>query len=121
MHDLIQAAMPQILDIAGIVLAGVLTWAAAAAKRKFGIDIDARHRESLHSALMTGARLAAARQMTGKAAVGLILDYVRQSVPDALDRLMPGQGVLADLAEAKLHEAVQDKLAEALARAGVTG
>lgn len=67
---------------------------------------------------MTGARLAAARELTGAAAVSLILDYVRQSVPGALSKLTPSQNVLKDLAEAKLQEISQDRLASLLAKAG---
>ncbi|MEE2860872.1 MAG: hypothetical protein VYB46_08680 [Pseudomonadota bacterium] len=109
--------MPPLLEITSIVLLAVLTWTAAWAKRKFGIDIEAKHRDALHSALMSGAQLAAARQLTGKAAVALILDYVRQSVPDALAKLSPDLKILTDLAEAKLQQTSTDRLREALAAA----
>ncbi|QBX34575.1 hypothetical protein E4191_07520 [Paracoccus liaowanqingii] len=107
---LIAAVLPQLLEILAVLLMAALTGAAAWAKRKFGIDIEAKHRDALHSALMTGARLAAARQMTGAAATALVLDYARQSVPDALAKLSPPASVLKDLAEAKVQEVVQDKL-----------
>lgn len=117
----LETIMPQLLEIAATALSFVLIWAGARFTKRTGIDIQARHRDALHSALMTGARLAAARELTGKAAVGLILDYVKQSVPDALSKLTPPHGVLADLAEAKLHEAASDRLAQMLAeaRAGI--
>lgn len=111
------ALMPPILEITSIILLAALTWAAAWAKRKFGIDIEAKHRDALHSALMSGAQLAAARQLTGNAAVALILDYVRKSVPDALAKLSPNLAILTDLAEAKLQQTSADRLREALAAA----
>lgn len=108
--DLVTAVTPLLIELLAIVLMAALTWAAARGKRKFGIDIEAKHRDALHSALMTGARLAAARQLTGAGALQLILDYVRKSVPDALATLAPSQTVLTDLADAKLQEALGTKV-----------
>lgn len=105
---LMAAVLPYLIDILAIVLMAALTWASAWAKRKFNIDIEAKYRDGLHSALMTGARLAASRQLTGQAAIALIVDYVRKSVPDALASLKPSSGTLQDLAEAKLAEAMKD-------------
>lgn len=109
---LVAAVTPLLIDLLAIVLMAALTWAAAWGKRKFGIDIEAKHRDALHSALMTGARLAAARQLTGPGALQLILDYVRNSVPDALATLTPSQAVLTDLADAKLQEVLGTKVPE---------
>lgn len=39
--------------VSGVLIA-LLGWIAALIKRKIGVDIDAAHRETLHSALMTG-------------------------------------------------------------------
>ena len=106
---LVAAVAPLLIDLLAIVLMAALTWAAAWGKRKFGVDIEAKHRDALHSALMTGARLAAARQLTGPGALQLILDYVRKSVPDALATLAPSHAVLTDLADAKLQEVLGTK------------
>lgn len=64
---------------------------------------------------MTGARLALNRQLTGPAAIDLVVAHVRQSVPDALGKLTPSENILGRLAEAKLQEA-RDKLAKELRR-----
>lgn len=114
---LVAAVTPLLIDLLAIVLMAALTWAAAWGKRKFGIDIEAKHRDALHSALMTGARLAAARQLTGPGALQLIMDYVRKSVPDALAALAPSQAVLTDLADAKLQDALDTPLATSLPKA----
>lgn len=129
MQTIISAAVPHILELLGLVLTGIIGWAAAAARRKWGIEIEARHREALQSALLNGARLALRHELTGKAAVDLILNYIRSSVPDAVGNLKPSPEVLSDLAKAKLEQVAAekvkdvadvavDKLADALRRAG---
>lgn len=129
MQTIISAAVPHILELLGLVLTGIIGWAAAAARRKWGIEIEARHREALQSALMNGARLALRHELTGKAAVDLILNYIRSSVPDAIGNLGASHEVLTDLAKAKLEQVASEKvrgvtdgavdaLTEALRRAG---
>lgn len=118
MDLIIAAVMPHILEIISIVLASILAWVANVARRKWGIDVEARHRDALHSALLTGARLALERKLDLKAAIGLILGHAQASVPDAIAALKPSARVLEDLAQSKLREAAQvvgdDRLAEAL-------
>lgn len=125
----IAAASPGIIDLIGLALTGIIGWAAAAARKKWGIEIEARYREALHSALLTGAQLAMKHELTGKAAIDLVLRYIKQSVPDAIGNLKATPDVLTDLARAKLEQAAAekardvtgaavDKLAEALRRAG---
>lgn len=112
MEAYITAAWP----LLELVLYTAITIAAGFAARKWGIDVEEKHRNALHSALMTGARLALNRQLTGPAAIDLIVTHVRQSVPDALGKLKPSENILGRLAEAKLQEA-GDKLARELNRA----
>lgn len=98
--------LPTILEVAGIGLAAALSWAAVEAKRRFGLDIQARHREALHSALMNGVRAALERGDTGEAALVEAVRYARASVPDAIRKLAPDGAVLLDLARAKLRDAM---------------
>ncbi|WP_313352921.1 hypothetical protein [Paracoccus sp. (in: a-proteobacteria)] len=130
MQAIIDAAMPHFLELLGLALTGIIGWAASKARQKWGIEIDARYREALHSALMTGALLALKHELTGQAAIDLILRYIRQSVPDAIIGLDARPDVLTDLAKAKLEQVAAerikgatgvavDKLAEALRKAGV--
>lgn len=109
----IAAASPGIIDLIGLALTGIIGWAAAAARRKWGIEIEARYREALHSALMTGAQLAMKNELTGKAAIDLVLRYIKQSVPDAIGSLKPSPDVLTDLAKAKIEQVAQAKAKEA--------
>ena len=109
----IAAASPGIIDLIGLALTGIIGWAAAAARRKWGIEIEARYREALHSALLTGAQLAMKNELTGQAAIDLVLRYIKQSVPDAIGSLKPSPDVLTDLAKAKLEQVAQAKANEA--------
>ena len=113
MQSIITAASPHILELLGVLLTGIIGWAAATARRKWGIEIEARYREALHSALMTGAQLAMKHELTGKAAIDLVLRYIKQSVPDAIGNLKPSPDVLTDLAKAKLEQVAQAKVKEA--------
>lgn len=113
----IASATPGVIELIGLALTGIIGWVAAAARRKWGIEIEARHREALHWALFTGAQLALKHELTGKAALDLILGYARQSVPDALGSLKPSPEVLTDLAKAKLEQVVAEKAKDATGEA----
>lgn len=129
MQSILHAAAPHVLELLGLAITAIIGWAAAAVRRKWGVEIEARHREALHWALHTGAQLALERKLTGRAALDLILEYARRSVPDAIGTLKPSAETLTDLAKAKLEQAAAekvgdvtdaavDKLADALRRAG---
>lgn len=93
---------PYVSEIVSILIAAAIAWVAAAAKKRFGIDMQSKHRDALHTALTTGSLLAIDRKLTGDEARRLVLDYLHRSVPDALRALAPGAGVLADLVDARL-------------------
>jgi uncharacterized phage protein gp47/JayE len=62
---------------------------------------------------MTGARLALARQLTGSAAIQIILDHVRDvGASDALGHFDLDAGTLTNLAEAKLEQVATEKAKE---------
>lgn len=98
--------LPTLLQAISVILGIVLMRVAGVAKARWGIEIEARHREALHSALVTGISMALRRQMSPTDAVGAAIQYARRSVPDAFEALAPAPDVLADLATAKLREAV---------------
>lgn len=109
MSAILAAALPQllptVLELTGIALGGVLMRASLVAKKRWGIEIEAKHREALHSALMSGVRAALDRGLSGRAAVDAAVDHAAQSVPDAMAALNPTVEVLASIAKAKLREA----------------
>lgn len=103
MDDLLSAVLPALLDIAGLFLAALLSWLALKAKQKFAIDIEAAHRDALHTALMTGIRNALQKGIGGEGAVKLAVTYATQSVPDAIHNLAPAEPILQAIARAKLE------------------
>ena len=106
-NTLAVALAPHLLEVVAGLLSAVIGWAAMAAKRKWGLDVEARHREALHSALMTGARMALDRAISPHGAADLAVGYAEVSVPDAIKALRPTQEVLINLARAKVAEAAK--------------
>lgn len=121
MKEIIVAAAPGLIELFGVALAALLGWAANTARKRWGIEIEAKHREALQSAILNGARMALEGNLTGQAAIRLILSHVQASVPGAVTALQPTKTVLENLAKAKLQEAAQvigtDKLSEAMRKA----
>ena len=101
---ILNALAPHIVELIGAVLTLLIGLIAARISRWTGIQIEARHREALHSALMTGVRVALDRGLPRQQAVDLAVGYARSSVPDAMRRLAPAPEVLNNLARAKLAE-----------------
>ncbi|QFQ88252.1 hypothetical protein F8A10_12100 [Paracoccus kondratievae] len=99
------ALVPGLVTLFGTLLTIILDRAAAVARSRWGIEIEARHREALHSAIMSGVRSALARGLSGDAAVRAAISHASNSVPDAITALNPASGVLRSIAEAKLREA----------------
>ena len=94
-----------ILPIVATIVTAIIGWAAAQARARWGIEIEARQREALHSALMTGAQLALSRlgpQASQAALTAEAVKYAQGSVPGAISGLRPAAGVLSDLALAKI-------------------
>lgn len=106
MNVILSAVLPSLLDIAELAVAAVLVRISLIAKERWGIEIEARHREALHSALMSGVRAALASGLTGQAVVDAAIQHAARSVPQALERLGPTAEVITSIAEAKLREAV---------------
>lgn len=107
MNALAVALAPHLLELIAGLLSAVIGWAAMAAKRRWNIEVEARHREALHSALMTGARMALDRALSPASAADLAIGYAQVSVPDAIRALRPSSEVLVNLARAKVAEAAK--------------
>lgn len=105
LNTVIAAIAPQLLTAVGALLTVLIGWAADTARRRWGIQIEQAHREALHSAIMTGVKLALQRGMSGPQAAELAVGYARASVPDAIAALGARDDVLANLARAKMGEA----------------
>ncbi|TQS72695.1 hypothetical protein ERN12_02545 [Rhodobacteraceae bacterium] len=112
MQLILASIEPYFLELLSVVITAMLGVAIAFAKDRFGLEIEARHREALHSALMTGARLALSRMGahgSNSAMIDAALSYAHMSVPDSIKRLRPSENLLAELAESKLSLAEAEK------------
>ncbi|WP_147176011.1 hypothetical protein, partial [Cereibacter sphaeroides] len=105
--DLLTALTPSLLDLAGVILTALIGLATVRFQRWTGIQIEARHREALHSAIMTAARVAVARKLAPDAATQFVSSYVRNSVPDALQQLAPPADTLDVLVRSRLAQAAE--------------
>ena len=74
---------PYVVDVLGVIVTAAISWAAAAFTRRTGIEIDAKHREALHSAAMTGVNLAL--QRVGVAAHALDITTSSRVIDDAIN------------------------------------
>ena len=102
---LYREVLPVLLQLLAVLVSFALVRLSDIAHRRWGIEIEARHREALQSALMSGISAALSRGLRGDAAVEAALAYTRRSVPDALKKLQPDDTLLRDLVAAKLHQA----------------
>lgn len=84
---------PYLTELVGLVIAAALTYALKLLKDKTGIDLEAKYRDTLQSALTNGAGLVISRagdHMGGlkldvkNAAIADAINYVLRSAPDAI-------------------------------------
>jgi hypothetical protein len=104
---------PLILEGIGLLLTAVILYVTNLIRQKTGLDIEARHREALHSALMTGVvtALRDGPSFGRDVIIDQATSYARQSVPDAIKRLAPSSAVLSRLADRYVGEAL-DRLGD---------
>ena len=107
------SAWAPLIEYVAAAIAGVMLGLIShAAQKLFGVTLEARHREALHSALTTGASLAlsmiaeliAQGLKPGEArsvALQAGVDHVRESVPDALRVLKPADDMLFNMVRAR--------------------
>lgn len=104
LNDILAALAPYLPALLDWLIAAVVGWLALRFTRWTGIQIEARHREALQSALRNGALLALSRHLTGSPAADLVRGYVESSSPGALKYFAPSAGLLDGLIRAKLAE-----------------
>lgn len=103
---LYNAAYPYLIDAIAIVLTLAITHMGNLLRVRWGIEIEAAHRDALHAALMSGIRTALAEGLQGDGAINAAVAHARVSVPDAIAALSPAAGVLRTIATAKLTAAI---------------
>ncbi|MGR3593118.1 MAG: hypothetical protein ACU0B9_07385 [Limimaricola soesokkakensis] len=102
--DILEALTPLLIDLFALLLTIVIGWLGVQANRYLGVQVEARHREALHKALMSGVMRAAELGWDRDAIADEALAYARQSVPDAIRALDAPDSVLRQLAEAKIRQ-----------------
>ncbi|MEN9059988.1 hypothetical protein [Ponticoccus litoralis] len=105
-------AMPELqtalISLFGILLTIFFKRAAGALQAATGIAIDEKHLRALHSAIQSGVEAALAEGP--EAGLDMIkahaIYHAQQSVPDAIEALVPGDGVLDRIAVRYYREAM---------------
>ena len=104
LYEILEALTPLLIDLLALLLSLAIGWLSLQAHRYLGVQVEARHREALHSAIMTGVRRSLAGNLSREQIIQEALHYARASVPDAVRALVRDDGILRALAEAKLRE-----------------
>lgn len=107
--------IPIILTVLSTILTTVLVRGSTLIKQRWGVEIEEKHRDALHSAIMSGLRSALQRGEKDDEAISSAITYAHESVPDAIKALKPASTVLSSIATAKLREVsdfVTEKIAE---------
>lgn len=106
---------PYIVEIVSGAVLALLTWVAALFQRWTGIQIEARHRDALHSAAMTGVSSALTKagyrlnDLTVSTRSYVLTDaanWVVKSVPDAVTYFGLGPDKVAAIVESKLGQLI---------------
>ena len=98
-----------LLGLFGILLTIIINRGAAAITAATGIAIERAAREALHSAIKSGIEAALARgpEAGFEEIKAHAIFHAQQSVPDAIEQLVPGDGVLDRLALRYYREAME--------------
>lgn len=129
--DLLAPWTEMLVGAVSVLVSAFLGWIATKINAKTGIDIEARHREALQTALVNAAGLAIAKlggKVTGIAfdvrspAIRHGVEYVARAVPDAVAKFGLGPDRLAEMLVAKIGLATAPTpiLDENLQRKGTT-
>ena len=106
-----------ILSILSAVVGYALIKIEGYIRKKTGVEIEAYHREALHSALDTAARIAVSRVMKGDTPKNssvameemrdIVKEYIEKSVPDAIKKLNPPENVKDVLVASAIEKLIQ--------------
>lgn len=113
-----------LLALGGTVIAPIAAAALVRLFQKWGIDIEATHRDALQTALHNAAQIAADKLLGGivtgqtrsgnnvrDVAVDLAVDYVKKSVPDAIGKFKLDRSRLIELLQPHIADALTKKKA----------
>lgn len=102
--------LPVLLQIIAAALGVLLLRMTNLARDRWGIEIEARHREALQSALMTGIKIALSRGLKGADAISeATVHALQRGSPDAIDFFGLSLDDLKTMAEAKMRDALNEE------------
>lgn len=111
LEQILQALAPVMSTAADHLVELILVSIAAMIKKYVGVQIDEKHMRALHSAALTGVKVAIETGLTGDRVRDAALKYVRTSVPDAVKRLVGGKDtLLGQIVESKMSDALASKV-----------
>lgn len=109
MEEIFEAIAPHLLELFMALVTLATGYATLKLRQLTGVELDAKHRESLHSAIRTGVTVMLERGASGEVLKEGVKQYVKDSVPDAIKALLPGESVLENLIAAKAAEYLKGK------------
>lgn len=111
--DLWTSIQPTLLTILAALATGIIGFVAQATHQKAIVDLEAGHRDAIHTAIQTGLGLALSRFgefLTSKpvdtknSIINTVIAYVAKSVPDALKHFGMDDVHLSNMIESKLEQ-----------------
>lgn len=109
MSDFFQEALYPVATIAISIAVPAVVGVGAKFLQKLGVDIDAKNREALQSALQNAAMVAVSRAGTLPTfPTAIAVDYVKSSVPGAIKRFDLDQQKIEKLLEPHIAKAVNE-------------
>lgn len=112
---------PHILEAVSVIVAALIARAALAFTAKTGIEVQARHREALQQAIMSGINMALSKSMAPNLAAEAAVDHAFLSVPDAITALTKSNPKLPKTKRER-EKAIRDILLRiALGKLGLAG
>lgn len=107
-NQLMTDLLPSLIGALSILIGAAITWGARVFSVKTGLEIEQKHRDALHSAVMSGvnAALTDGPRAAREEIVDRVIGYVEGAVPDALEKLGPSNFILRKLVEGKINDAM---------------
>ena len=102
----------QLLELLSLLIGAALSVLAFYFRQWTGVQVSEKHKRILHDAMMTGATAAVKHGPTEglQTMKRLAIQHVRQSAPEAVKYLVPGDTVLDSIAERYVQEAIDKYL-----------
>jgi len=112
--EVLDVVRPYLVEIASALIVAFVAWLASWLRATFKLELDARHREALHSALANGAALV--MQQLDKAAAGTSIPVGNASVAKGVEYVLtysPEAAAYFGLTPEAIGEMIRAKLAPA--------